>query len=153
MNTQIIARYLVYLRQIQRLTQEELSEYLNISRQAISKWENGISLPDIETLLKLSNLYQISINDILVPNVKTQISDFEEILDIDNSILVKILAYFHTSDIVKASMGASPNVNLLLNKLLQNIDFDKERGLIGSVKVEEIICIHTQIVSAINMEL
>ncbi len=47
------------------LTQDDLAEILFVTRQAISKWENGKTLPDYESLLNLSNLFTISINDML----------------------------------------------------------------------------------------
>ena len=50
MNTQIISRYLQLLRKNHNYTQEELAKKLDISRQAISKWETGTTLPDLEIL-------------------------------------------------------------------------------------------------------
>ena len=47
------------------LTQEDLGAKLNISRQAISKWESDISLPDAASLIKLSSLFSCSIDYIL----------------------------------------------------------------------------------------
>ena len=47
------------------MTQQELGEYLNISAQAISKWENDLSEPDISTLKKLSELFEVSMSDLL----------------------------------------------------------------------------------------
>ena len=47
------------------LTQDDLAEILFVTRQAISKWETGKSLPDQDVMLQLSNLFSISINDIL----------------------------------------------------------------------------------------
>lgn len=47
------------------LTQEQVSEKIMVSRQTISNWENGKSLPDIISILNLSDLYQISIDDLL----------------------------------------------------------------------------------------
>jgi Methylase involved in ubiquinone/menaquinone biosynthesis len=46
-------------------SQEELGNILNISAQAISKWEIGKSLPDIEVILNLSKVFKVSINEIL----------------------------------------------------------------------------------------
>ncbi|MBQ7907297.1 MAG: helix-turn-helix domain-containing protein [Clostridia bacterium] len=51
------------------MTQQELGERLNISAQAISKWENDLSEPDLATLKKLAELYGVSISTLL---------DFEE---------------------------------------------------------------------------
>lgn len=46
-------------------TQEEIAEKLGVSRQAVAKWERGETLPDIESCLKLADLYETTI-DILV---------------------------------------------------------------------------------------
>ena len=53
---QIIKR----LRKERNLTQEELAEQLNISAQAISKWENGTSMPDISQVVPLANLFGVT---------------------------------------------------------------------------------------------
>lgn len=46
-------------------SQEELAEELNISRQAVSKWENGSANPDVNNLIRLGELYQVSTDSIL----------------------------------------------------------------------------------------
>lgn len=60
-----IGRYLCELRKYYNLTQDDLAQRLLVTRQAVSKWETGVSLPDIEFLVGLSELYGITINDIL----------------------------------------------------------------------------------------
>lgn len=65
MNNVKIGEYLSSLRKYYKITQDELAEKLGVTRQAVSKWENGVTLPDIELLMKLSELYGVSINDIL----------------------------------------------------------------------------------------
>lgn len=47
------------------LTQEVTAEKLNVSRQTISNWENEKSYPDIISVIELSNLYSISLDDLL----------------------------------------------------------------------------------------
>lgn len=47
------------------LTQEQVAEEIMVSRQTISNWENGKSLPDIISIMNLSDLYQISIDELL----------------------------------------------------------------------------------------
>lgn len=47
------------------LTQEQVAEKIMVSRQTISNWENGKSLPDIISIINLSDLYQISIDELL----------------------------------------------------------------------------------------
>ncbi len=70
---------LTKLRKDNNLTQDELAEKLYISRQTISNWENGRTYPDIETLILISNKFNISLDDLL----KT---DKEVIKDMDKKI-------------------------------------------------------------------
>lgn len=53
------------LRKLSGMTQEQLAEKLSVSRQALSKWENGTSMPDIESVVKISMLFQISLDELL----------------------------------------------------------------------------------------
>lgn len=48
------------------LTQAGLAEKLNYSDKAVSKWERGESAPDVQTLVQLAELYDITVNDLLV---------------------------------------------------------------------------------------
>ncbi|MDE6125293.1 MAG: helix-turn-helix domain-containing protein [Eubacterium sp.] len=57
--------YLKELRVKNKLSQEKLAEQLGLSRQSISKWEQGYALPDTDNLLKLSELYGISVDTLL----------------------------------------------------------------------------------------
>lgn len=57
------------LRKDQNLSQEQLAEKLLVSRQAISKWESGTTLPDLNNLIRLSELFDVSL-DYLVKDVE-----------------------------------------------------------------------------------
>lgn len=63
-----IGKLLKDYREKNNLTQENVAKYLNISRQAISAWENNLSRPDLETLLLLSNIYKVSLNKLIGQN-------------------------------------------------------------------------------------
>ncbi|MBQ8515686.1 MAG: helix-turn-helix domain-containing protein [Ruminococcus sp.] len=52
-------------------TQEEIAEKLGVSRQAVAKWEKGDTLPDIESCIKLADLYGIAV-DMLVRNMSEE---------------------------------------------------------------------------------
>ena len=107
MNINIISKYLSYLRKTRNYTQEELAKQLDISRQAVSKWETGTSIPDLEVLLKISKLYGITINDILEPRIRPQrITDFEQISKISETELKEVLKVFDADSLVTALMGA-----------------------------------------------
>ncbi|AEB28849.1 hypothetical protein CAR_c00980 [Carnobacterium sp. 17-4] len=49
-------------------SQNDVAEELHISRQSISKWENDISYPDLDNLVKLSTYYQVSTDHLLKEN-------------------------------------------------------------------------------------
>ncbi len=61
----MIGERLAELRTKQNMTQEEFAEYMEVSRQAVSKWELDKSLPDVGKLLKMSELFQVSIDYLL----------------------------------------------------------------------------------------
>lgn len=46
-------------------TQSDLARRLHVSRQSISKWENGTAYPDIDKLVQLSDLFQVSLDDLV----------------------------------------------------------------------------------------
>lgn len=53
------------MRREKRLSQEEVAMALNISRQAVAKWESGISYPDIDNIIQLSELFCVTIDSLL----------------------------------------------------------------------------------------
>lgn len=75
MDTIKIGQYLSELRKYYKITQDDLANHLAVSRQAVSRWETGASIPGVEVLYKLSELYGVTINDILqadISNIKYQ---------------------------------------------------------------------------------
>jgi transcriptional regulator with XRE-family HTH domain len=79
-----IADKLVNLRKQHNFSQEELAEKLGISRQAVSKWERAESSPDTDNLIKLANLYCISLDKLLNISVENTLPEKENIQDVDN---------------------------------------------------------------------
>ncbi len=65
MNQEKIGLFIKKLREENSLTQEELAKKVFHGRDAISKWERGKNLPDTETLLILSDIFHVSVNEIL----------------------------------------------------------------------------------------
>lgn len=54
------------------LTQEEVAEQIGVTRQAVSKWEKGESMPDVESCIRLADLYGVCL-DILLRNMNLEI--------------------------------------------------------------------------------
>lgn len=55
-----------FYRKKNQLTQDDIAEACNVTRQAVSKWENGKSLPTVDNLYALSRLLHTSVDDILI---------------------------------------------------------------------------------------
>ncbi|MDO4616611.1 MAG: helix-turn-helix domain-containing protein [Lachnospiraceae bacterium] len=53
------------IRKEQKLTQEQLAEQLDVTRQAVSNWENNRNLPDIEILIRISDVFHISLDELI----------------------------------------------------------------------------------------
>ena len=53
------------LRKEKKMSQEELAELLNVSRQSVSKWESGQSYPEINKLIILSDLFKVTLDDLI----------------------------------------------------------------------------------------
>ncbi len=60
-----ISKNLIELRTQARLTQAQLADMLNYSDKAVSKWERGEAIPDIRVLIKLAEIYNINVDDII----------------------------------------------------------------------------------------
>lgn len=65
MDTKKIGTFLKELRLEEQLTQEQLGERLGVTNKTVSRWETGSYMPPIECLKLLSELYQVSINEII----------------------------------------------------------------------------------------
>ena len=61
------------LRKQKHMTQEELAQLLNVTRQTISKWESNYNEPDIKTLKKLACIFEITVDELIF--------DHEEIIE------------------------------------------------------------------------
>ena len=76
-----LAEKLVSLRKQKGLTQMDLAEQLNVSRQAISRWEVGAAIPSTENLRVLSELYETSVDYLL----NDEADSFTQNADIQNT--------------------------------------------------------------------
>lgn len=59
-----IGKFISSKRKEKNITQSELAIMLNITDRAISKWENGVCLPDVATMVELCKIFDITINDL-----------------------------------------------------------------------------------------
>lgn len=74
----MIGERLKELRKLNNLSQEQVAKELNITRQAISKWETDKTMPDIENIILLSKLYNVSLKSIMGEEEEKNIEESEK---------------------------------------------------------------------------
>lgn len=86
MNQQAIGKYIQQKRKEKNLTQEQLSEILNVSNKTISKWENGKCMPDYSIIKTLCDALSITLSELMDAEDQdkdsVRVYDEEEILDL-----------------------------------------------------------------------
>ena len=68
-NPKEVGERLNALRQERGMSQQAIAALMNVTHQAVSKWETGAALPDIQTLLALSKLYRVSMEELLMGHI------------------------------------------------------------------------------------
>ena len=124
---------LTKLRKEKGLTQNDIADKVGVSAQAVSKWEKDLASPDIDILLKLSEIFEISMDELLGKEKKTvELNEKPSKKDIEKMVL-KI-------SIIDGEDGDKVNVNLplALVTLLVNKETGKLRLLDGNEKLEGI---------------
>lgn len=129
------------------------AEKFNISAQAVSKWENDLSAPDISILPMIADLFNVSLDELLGREIQnTKIVPQTERKDI-NTMLLKINVLSSDGDKVKVNLPISliklciesgmdlPQING--KNTLNNIDFNQIFMLIEAVVVGELISVES----------
>ena len=90
-----ISERLKQARTVSGMTQEQVAENIMVSRVTLSHWENGKTLPDIASLISLSDLYQISLDELLKGDPKMTEKVKKDAKDLkSNKRLILITAIF-----------------------------------------------------------
>ena len=79
--SQSIGKNIRKLRKERNLTQEELAELLNITSQAISKWENETGMPDISQIIPLASVFGVSTDLLFGISSTNEQNDVEKIIE------------------------------------------------------------------------
>ena len=72
---EFIGEHIAYYRKKAGMTQEQLSEKMGVTAQAVSKWENGLTCPDLDSVARLSEILGVSVEQLIhgdsaLPSVK-----------------------------------------------------------------------------------
>ncbi len=104
----ILADKIIRLRKKNGWSQEELAEKLNVSRQAVSKWEGAQSIPDLEKILQLSTLFGVTTDYLL----KNEIEDEELTGDTSSDSIVKRISMEEANAYIEQRKKASWRIAL-----------------------------------------
>lgn len=90
---------IIKLRKINGLSQEELGEKLNVSRQAISRWESNTAQPDATNILKLSKLFGVTTDYLLNDEFESD-NDLPKVKEIKSDGLQQIMIFMVTLEVM-----------------------------------------------------
>lgn len=121
-----IGKKIYSLRKQNNLTQEQLSELLNISNAAISKWESGVTYPDIEILPLLAKIFKVSIDTLFEFDIKNE--NLDEILNKAEAYRIngKTDDVINTLEIALKVYPNDLNLNLYMARALLNKSLNQE---------------------------
>ena len=85
-----LADNLKKIRKDNDLSQEQLAEKLNVSRQSVSKWESGQSYPEMDKVIQICNLFNLNINELINENI----SEVNEVKESQNRTNKYISSFF-----------------------------------------------------------
>ena len=80
MTTSNIGRNIKRLRELRSATQEELAQALSVTAQAVSKWENDVSVPDTLTLPAIAGFFGVAVDDLFRPEVNAYANNAQRLL-------------------------------------------------------------------------
>ena len=90
---------IVGLRKSNGMSQEDLAEKLDVSRQAISRWESGAAMPDANNILQLSKLFDVTTDYLLNDDYQSD-NDLPKIKEVQNDNLGQIMIYLVTLEVM-----------------------------------------------------
>jgi flagellar motor switch protein FliG len=103
-------------------------------------------------LIKISNLFDITINDLVERPLKSIVKDFESIINVEPDVVTNALKTFSDNDLVIATKGCSPTLCDFICRLFPSIDFEKQRAQMGSIRINIIEDIHNAILERVNID-
>ncbi len=100
MPTSKLATNIKYFREKQDMTQLQLANKMNVSRPVITKWENEVAEPDLNALLKMSEIFSVSLDQLTGNHMNDEwvLKEFERIYSLEydenNESLTQIIDFF-----------------------------------------------------------
>lgn len=112
-----LADNLKRIRKENNLSQEQLAEKLGVSRQSVSKWEQGDSYPEMDKMLQIAKLFNLNIDDLLNQNIK-EVNTEKQTKQAFNKGIDEFLGFVTKSLDMFSSLKAKGKINFLLEQII-----------------------------------
>lgn len=112
-----LADNLKRIRKEHNLSQEQLADKLNVSRQAVSKWESGQAYPEMDKMLQLCQIFNLNIDELLNQNIK-DVNSKKEAKNNVNKFVDSFLEYITKTVNMFSSMKAKVKFKCIFEQLL-----------------------------------
>lgn len=138
-------------REKQNISQDKLAEKIFVSRQTISNWENNKSYPDIKSLMMLSDIFNVSLDDFM----KGDIEEMEKIIDKEAIKKFNVMSYIFGAELLSLAITAYPlfkvegNIGAIIWMLFFIITFFTA-GIVEKFKKNNNIQTYKEILAFIN---
>lgn len=136
---------LIHLRKKNMLSQEGLAEKLNVTRQTVSKWELGQTKPDMDKLVEMSKLFDVSVNDLTDDNVFLESAEEKNINKKENKsnnggnrkIILYILIIIFIASVTTLSYRIASSIKEKKDAIKEEIKKEKEKQEKKQQEMEE----------------
>lgn len=130
----VLSEKILKLRKSKGMSQDELGEQLGVSRQSVSKWESGQATPELDKIMKIARVFDITTDYLLKPNetdellLKTTILEREQKKILDQQFKTKNRQFSIISSIISfCIMG----VVFFIGRYIMFPDYGKSHGMLG----------------------
>ena len=135
MDQQKIGTFLKQLRQERQLTQENLAETMCVTSRSVSRWENGVNLPDLPTLIQLADFYGVELCELLDGERKPDAMNTPETKNVTEETARKVADY--SNDMLEKAtrrihyMYLTSVATVLIYLVMDHFDFSGSPALQG----------------------
>lgn len=119
-----IGKRIKELRKERNMTQEQLADFIGVSFQAVSKWENGIALPDIPLVPRLAQIFGVTIDELFAYNQKDIRAEIEHCVNSARKHLEN--DYEAGRIILEDALKKYPDNDILLDNLLYFLNYSTD---------------------------
>ena len=104
------------LRKQKNMTQSELAQKLNVTDKAVSKWERNVSCPDVYTITKIAEIFNVSVDELMSAqkSSQTKLESKQKVLDIFHLVLKAVALAMGIAVVVLSVLDDAVDIKTLI---------------------------------------